>query len=109
MAQRQDGNHELISRSRDQQFLSGDVEAGRQPHLKLNHFALSWDNTGKLCTPTGGASSCFVGPTNIREEIVLDRRGNAYSGTVTIDQYDAANHWMFRLTGTVSAHRITAG
>jgi hypothetical protein len=26
----------------------------------------------------------------------------------TIDQYDAAIHWMFHLTGTVSAHRITA-
>ena len=61
-----------------------------------------------LCTPAGTASSCFVGPANIREEIVLDRRGNSYTGTVTIDQYDAQNHRMFRLTGTVSARRITA-
>jgi hypothetical protein len=74
---------------------------------KLNHFALSWDNTGKFCTPEPGAPSCFVGPTNIREEIVVDRQGNTYSGHVTIDQYDADNNFKFRLTGSVSANRIT--
>ena len=75
---------------------------------KLNHFALSWDNTGKFCTPEQGAPSCFVGPTNIREEIVVDRHGNTYSGSVTIDQYDPDNNFKFRLTGNVSARRITA-
>jgi hypothetical protein len=75
---------------------------------KLNHFALSWDNTGKFCTPQAGAPSCFVGPANIREEIVLDRRGNSYTGSVTIDQYDPDNHWQFRLTANVSAQRLTA-
>jgi hypothetical protein len=75
---------------------------------KLNHFALSWDNTGKFCTPEPGAPSCFVGPTNIREEVVVDRHGNTYSGHVTIDQYDPNNKFMFRLTGKISAHRITA-
>ncbi len=102
---------EIMNSSRDpatSNFCLGTWKQVGNRTYKLNHFALSWDNTGKLCTPTGGASSCFVGPANIREEIVLDRRGDSYSGTVTIDQYDAANHWMFRLTGTVSAHRITA-
>ena len=75
---------------------------------RLNHFALSWDNTGKFCTPESGAPSCFVGPANIREEVVLDRRGNTYSGTVTIDQFDPDKHLMFHLEGTISAHRITA-
>jgi hypothetical protein len=75
---------------------------------KLNHFALSWDNTGQLCTPAAGASSCFVGPTNIREQVSLDPRADSYTGTVTITQYDTAGHKMFQLTGTISAHRITA-
>ena len=75
---------------------------------KLNHFALSWDNTKTLCMPTGGAPSCFVGPTNIREEVTLSHDGNSYTGMVTIDQYDTEQHLMFRLHGTIKAHRITA-
>jgi hypothetical protein len=81
-------------------------EGGRS--YKLNHFALSWDNSATLCVPQPGASSCFVGPTNIREEVTVDPHGNSYSGTVTIDQYDAAGHLLFRLRGLVSAQRITA-
>lgn len=75
---------------------------------KLNHFALSWDNTGALCAPQPGAQSCFVGPTNIREEVTVDPHGNTYSGTVTIDQYDTSGNLLFRLRGLVSAQRITA-
>jgi hypothetical protein len=75
---------------------------------KLNHFALSWDNTKTLCIPKPGAPSCFVGPTNIREEVTLGGDGNSYTGWVTIEQYDTAQHLMFRLHGTVTAHRITA-
>jgi hypothetical protein len=75
---------------------------------KLNHFALSWDNTGALCTPQAGATSCFVGPTNIRQEVTVDRHGRTYSGTVTIDQYDNAGNVLFQLAGLVSAERITA-
>jgi len=102
---------EIMNSSRDpatSSFCLGTWKRTGNRTYKLNHFALSWDNTGRLCTPEGTASSCFAGPANIREEIVLDRRGNSYTGTVTIDQYDAQNHWMFRLTGTVSARRITA-
>ena len=81
-------------------------EGGRT--YKLNHFALSWDNTGALCAPEPGASSCFVGQTNIREEVTVDPRGRTYSGTVTIDQYDTSGQLLFRLRGLVSAQRITA-
>jgi hypothetical protein len=101
---------EIMNSSRDpatSNFCLGTWKKIRNRTFRLNHFALSWDNTGRLCTPEVGASSCFVGPTNVREEIILDQRGNSYTGTVTIDQYDAQNHWMFRLTGTVSAKRIT--
>jgi len=81
-------------------------EGGRS--YKLNHFALSWDNTGALCVPQPSATSCLVGPTNIREAITVDPGGNTYSGTVTIDQYDTSGHLIFRLRGLVSAQRITA-
>jgi hypothetical protein len=74
---------------------------------RLNHFALSWDNTHALCTPPSGASSCFVGPTNIREQVTVDR-GNTYSGTVTIDQYNTTGQVLFSLRGRIAAQRITA-
>jgi len=45
--------------------------------FSLNHWALSWDETG----------SKFVGPTNIRETVTVDRRGNTYTGNFTITQY----------------------
>jgi len=102
---------EIMNSSRDpatSNFCLGAWKRVGPRKYKLNHFALSWDNTGKFCTPEAGAPSCFVGPANIREEIVLDRHGNSYTGSVTIDQYDPNNHWQFRLTGNVSAQRITA-
>jgi len=75
---------------------------------KLNHLALSWDNTGALCVPQPGATSCLVGTTNIREAITVDPGGNTYSGSVTIEQYDTSGHLLFRLKGLASAQRITA-
>ena len=65
---------------------------------KLNHFALSWDPTGKT----------LIGPTNIREEVVLGSNENSYSGTFTIDQYDTDGHLLAHISGLVSAQRITA-
>ena len=82
------------------------AEGGRT--YKLNHFALSWDNTGALCVPEPGAASCFVGRANIREEVTVDPHGQTYSGTVTIDQYGTSGQLLFRLRGLVSAQRITA-
>ena len=74
--------------------------------IRLNHFSLSWDNTGQFCTPAPGATNCLVGPTNIREEVTVNRQGDTYTGAVTIEQYDTAQHLMFRLTGKVRANRI---
>jgi|GraSoiStandDraft_34_1057297.scaffolds.fasta_scaffold33705_5 hypothetical protein len=72
-------------------------QTGRSSY-KLNHFALSWDPTG----------TTLIGPTNIREEIVLDGNENSYSGSVTIDQYDTEGHLLVHISGVVSAQRITA-
>lgn len=89
-------------------FCLGVWEAGGTRTYKLNHFALSWDDTGALCVPAPGATSCFVGPANIREKVTVDPHGDTYSGTVTIEQYDTSGHLLFRLQGLVSAQRITA-
>jgi hypothetical protein len=46
--------------------------------FSLNHFALSWDDSG----------AHFIGPANIRETVTVDRRGNTYTGSFSITQYD---------------------
>jgi hypothetical protein len=100
---------EIMNSSRDpatSSFCLGTWKAEGHRTYKLNHFAISWDNTGHLCTPAAGATSCMVGPANIREEVTVDRRGETYAGTVTIDQYDNANHLLFHLAGKVAANRI---
>lgn len=102
---------EIMNSSRDpatSSFCLGVWQSQGSRKYKLNHFALSWDNTGRYCTPAPGAPSCFVGPANIREEVTVDSRGKTYSGTVTIIQYDPNNGEIFRLTGTIKAKRITA-
>jgi hypothetical protein len=101
---------EIMNSSRDPvtgNFCLGVWEAVGGRTYRLNHFGLSWDNTGHLCQPTAGSTSCFVGPANIREEVSVNPDGDAYEGTVTIDQYDTAQHVMVHLGGRVTAHRIT--
>ncbi|MBD8873900.1 hypothetical protein [Rhodanobacter sp. DHB23] len=44
---------------------------------QLNHFALSWDNTGTV----------YIGPANIREDITLSNDNNSMSGDFSITQY----------------------
>jgi len=67
---------------------------------KLNHFALAWDDS------TG---SSFVGPANIRENIVLGHSGNTYYGTFRLIQYldNVGGSVLADFTGTVTATRIT--
>ena len=66
---------------------------------RLNHWAMSWDPTGKT----------YIGPTNIRENVRLDRDESGFSGTFTLVQY--AQDGRTRLggaTGIVEATRVTA-
>src|SRR5260370_42529100 len=44
---------------------------------KLNHFALSWNATGRSCSPSQqpGATGRFQGPTNIREGVTQNPSG----------------------------------
>jgi|ERR1700675_2935762 len=79
-------------------FCMGVWKHTRGGTFKLNHFALSWNSDGTI----------FIGPANIREEVVLDQSENNYSGTFTIDQFDNNEHILAHISGTVTAQRITA-
>jgi hypothetical protein len=101
---------EIMNSSRDpvtSSFCLGVWESVGKRTFRLNHYALSWDNTGKFCTPKPPATNCLVGPANIREEVTVGPHGNTYSGVVTIDQYDTDGNRMAHLKGTVDAKRIT--
>jgi hypothetical protein len=54
---------------------------------KLDHFALGNDTTNA----TSGIGNP-AGPTQIRENVVLSRDGNSYSGSFTLDAYDTSGH-----------------
>jgi hypothetical protein len=62
----------------------------------LNHFGFAFD-----------ADGVFLGLAQIREHVVLDRRGHRFGGTFTFEQYDLAGAMVARLTGRVTATRIT--
>jgi hypothetical protein len=62
----------------------------------LNHFGLSSDLGGNL-----------IGPAQIRERVTLDRTGDRYEGTFTIDQYDLSGNPGPHVSGRITATRIT--
>jgi hypothetical protein len=65
---------------------------------EVNHFALSYDAT----------SGALVNKINIREQVTLDPSGNQYTGTFTIDIYNAtATQMVDHLAGTIAATRVT--
>ena len=65
---------------------------------RLNHWAMSWDPTGKT----------FIGPTNIREYVTLGRGGSSYSGSFTLTQYAPDGKTNLRqVQGSVTATRVT--
>ena len=71
---------------------------------RLNHWALSWD-----FDPVSGKPTVFVGPTNIRETIVMDLSGNKFDGTFSITQYAPDGTTVLGgVKGTMTAERITA-
>jgi len=89
---------EILNSSRapeTQSFCLGVWKKVKPFHYKLNHFAISWVN-GNL-----------LGPANIREDVILSRDGNSFTGTFTIDQYDQAGNILVHLVGQIHAKRIT--
>ena len=63
---------------------------------KLNHGAISWDPTGTV----------QVGPANIVEQVQLSPKGNSFSGTFTITQYDMNKNVLASIAGTITGTRI---
>jgi hypothetical protein len=68
-------------------------------HYKLNHVAVSWDQTVDTQNPQG--------PANIREDVVLGPAGNHFSGSFVLVQYDQAGNVLFQATGKLKGTRIT--
>jgi hypothetical protein len=65
--------------------------------FRLNHIGLSWDASGMN----------FVGQASIKEEVTIDRTGDGYRGTFTIDQFDTLGNVLVHITGEVTGRRIT--
>lgn len=63
---------------------------------ELNHFGLGFDTSGD-----------FVGPSQIRENVTLDKKADQYTGTFTIEQFDPTGNVLATLTGNVTGTRIT--
>jgi hypothetical protein len=82
-----------------QSFCMGAWEQTGPHSYKLNHWALNWDAAGQT----------FLGPVNIRENIVLDRSGKTYTGDFTLTQYtpDGKTPTGPTTQGTVSATRVS--
>ncbi|HEY4902492.1 MAG TPA: hypothetical protein VIH89_03380 [Candidatus Sulfotelmatobacter sp.] len=65
-------------------------------HYKLNHVGLSWDSTGTV----------QLGAANLVEDVVLGPKGNVFSGTFTITQYDMSGNVLASVSGTTTATRV---
>jgi hypothetical protein len=63
---------------------------------KLNHFALSYDATGKLNAKV-----------NIKEDVVVDPRGGTFSGPFTADIYSPTGGLLQHVAGTIVGQRVT--
>jgi hypothetical protein len=90
--------------AQDGNFCLGIWKRTGRSSYKLNHFALGTDTTN---APTGIGNP--GGPTQIRENIVLRRDGNSYTGSFTLDTYDTSGTNGAHIIGKVSGTRITVG
>jgi hypothetical protein len=66
--------------------------------FKLNHFALAWDSTGTV----------FVGPVNIKQQVVVDGSGRHFSGVFSVTQYSTDEKTVLaHVVGVITADRVT--
>lgn len=64
----------------------------------LNHFAISYDNSGVLNANV-----------NIKEDVTVDAKADSFSGPFTIDVHDPNDgHVLQHVAGTVIGHRVPA-
>ena len=76
---------------------------------KLKHIALAWAS-GDTPANMGGpvTPAVFVGPAIIRQNVTLDKSGNSYAGTFSIDQYATDGVTLLQhVAGKVTATRFT--
>ncbi len=65
--------------------------------FKLKHFSWNYDANGTA-----------IGIVVIHELVKLDKSGNSYRGTVTVDVYDLNETLLFQDTGELPGRRLTA-
>jgi hypothetical protein len=78
---------------------------------KLKHLALAWvsSDTPPSMGGPGPSPAQFLGPAIIQEVIVLDKSRASYSGTFTLDQYNADESVLLvHVSGSVTGTRVTA-
>jgi hypothetical protein len=68
-------------------------------HYQLNHFGIAFDPTTDPNTPLGYA--------HIPQDITLSRDGRTFTGTFTIDQYDATGNLLVEIKGNLVGTRVT--
>jgi hypothetical protein len=71
------------------------VQTGRFTY-KLKHPSWTFDNGGNL-----------NGTVIIREQRILDPRGNTFKGSFTLDVYDLSGNLLEHAAGTITGQRIT--
>ena len=68
-------------------------------HYLLNHFGIAFDPTTDPNTPLGYA--------HIPQDITISRDGKSFTGTFTIDQYDASGNLLVEIKGNLVGTRVT--
>src|SRR5690348_917144 len=82
-----------------QSFCLGVWENAGGLQYKLNHFAISWT--------FDGSTETYQGPANIRQQVQLGQDHNSFSGTFSIDQYNAGGNTLVHLVGNIVGQRIS--
>jgi len=81
-----------------QNFCLGVWEKAGPATYKLNHVALSYD----------AASGALNATVSVRELVTVDRTGNNFTGTFTIDVFDPNKNPVGHVAGEITGERITA-
>ena len=85
----------------DSNFCQGVWALRSDGSYRLNHWALGWNFDSATATST------YIGPVNIHENLNLSGDANTMTGTVSIDQYNPDQSAVIaHLTGTVVGYRI---
>jgi hypothetical protein len=97
---------ELMNSARppqDGQFCMGIWKKAGKNTYKLNHFA--WFGNDTANAPSGIGNP--TGPTRFFEVITLSPDKKHYTGTFTLDAYDAAGNQVAHIVGVIAGTRIT--